>query len=478
MPRLLRALLPIALAVACAPASALGAARMWVGFQDDPSFRWEPNKLEAFDQAREANATIVRVTVYWSRVARQRPLEPANPFDPAYAFDELDEFVRNAQQRGLEVLMTIWGTPRWANGGRPPNRLPTRIGDVRAFAQALASRYSGRHSGLPYVSFYSVWNEPNLQLFLAPQFDARGRSVGPALYAKLYRAAYAGLKIGNPAAVVAIGETSARGRDRPIAIRGLQQTHSPGRFAELLSRVRPRLRFDAWAHHPYPTTPAQRPAQRVRWPNVSLGSLARFGSSLERWFGRTRVPIWITEYGHETRPRDPRGISYATQSRYLAQAFALARRDPRVEMFVWFILQDSPNNPWDSGLVAESGALKPAFVRFATLARPLDARNAIVVVRPRPRPYLLVSGLPIGFYSQAGSVIGITYTLVDGPREPAMTRQTAALLRTDSWFGFHANFTPRVGRSYVVRITASDINGNEVRRTLTLVCRRTPILQR
>jgi hypothetical protein len=472
MQRLLRCLTLVSLAAACAPAAAVAGPRMWVGFQDDPSFRWEPNKLEALDQAQAANATIVRATVYWSRIAPERPFEPANPFDTAYRWDELDELVRNAHQRGLEVLFTIWGTPRWANGGRGQNRLPTRISDLRAFAQALASRYSGRHTGLPHVSFYSVWNEPNLQLFLAPQFDARGRSVGPRLYAKLYRAAYAGLKTGNPAALVAIGETSARGRDRPIAIRGLQQTHSPGRFAELLSRVRPRVRFDAWAHHPYPTTPAQKPAQRVRWPNVSLASIARFGSSLERWFGRTRVPIWVTEYGHETRPRDPRGVSYATQSRFLQQAFALARRDARVEMFIWFILQDSPNNPWESGLVAESGALKPAFARFAALARPLDARNAIVYVQPRPRPYLLVSGLPIGFYSEPGSVIGITYTLVDGARA-ATTRQTAALLGPDSWFGFHAEFRPRVGRSYVVRITASDINGNEVRRTLTLVCRRT-----
>ena len=50
-------------------------------------------------------------------------------------------------------------------------------------------RYSGRFSGYPFVRFYSIWNESNLQLFLAPQFDAKGKSVAPRNYAKLAAAA-------------------------------------------------------------------------------------------------------------------------------------------------------------------------------------------------------------------------------------------------------------------------------------------------
>jgi hypothetical protein len=89
--------------------------------------------------------------------------------------------------------------------------------------------------------------EPNTEQFLAPQFDADGRSVAHALYARLYRAAYTGIKQANPKALVAIGETSSHGRDRPS--RGsVQDSHSPARFARLLSEQRPRLRFDAWGH--------------------------------------------------------------------------------------------------------------------------------------------------------------------------------------------------------------------------------------
>ena len=95
--------------------------------------------------------------------------------------------------------------------------MPRRVADFGAFARALAARYSGRFDGYPFVRFWTVWNEPNLQLFLTPQFDRSGRSVAPANYAKLYAAAYAWIKAGNPRALVGMGETSARGTDQPEA---------------------------------------------------------------------------------------------------------------------------------------------------------------------------------------------------------------------------------------------------------------------
>jgi hypothetical protein len=71
----------------------------------------------------------------------------------------------------------------------------------------------------------------------------------------------------------------------------------------------------------------------------------------------------------------------------------------------------------------------------------------------------------------------MTYTVLDGIRV-VTTRQPAALLMRNSWFGFRAQFTARAGRSYVVRLRAGDMNGNVVRRTLTLVCRRTATRRR
>ena len=233
--RLTRLVFVCALLALAAPVSALAADRMWIGFQDDPTFRWRADRAAMLDKAVDANAGIVRTTVYWSRVAPRRPSNPSNPFDPAYRFDDLDEFVRASQFRGLETLLTIWGTPNWANGSKGQNYAPTRMADITAFSRALAARYSGRFAGYPFVRFYSVWNEPNLEQFLAPTFNSKGKPVSPFTYAKMYRAAYKGLKAGNSRAQVGAGETSPRGRDRPSP-GPIQDSIAPATFARLLRR--------------------------------------------------------------------------------------------------------------------------------------------------------------------------------------------------------------------------------------------------
>src|SRR6476659_10886882 len=256
--------------------------------------------------------------------------------------------------------------------------MPTRVSDFTSFGRAIASRYSGRFVGYPYVRFWSVWNEPNLQLFLSPQFDSQGRSVAPANYAKLAAAAYAGVKAGTPLAKVAVGETSARGSDKA---NGLRPTHSPGKFAELVAKANPRLKFDAWSHHPYPFNPNSPPRQVVKWPNVSLASLPRFDDNLKTWFKRKSVPIWVTEYGHQTRPEDSLGVPYSKQAAYIQQAMSMTAGLPFVDMFIWFVYQDDQGQPWDSGVYTRTGAPKnPSPGRFTASARPLDARNGMITL--------------------------------------------------------------------------------------------------
>ena len=172
---------------------------MLLGFHDDPTFRWSAGAPESLDEVQAAHASLIRTTASWRAIAPRRPLKPADSFDPAYRLGDLDDLVRNAQKRGLQMMITIWGTPGWANGGRRANVPPTRPADLTSFARAIADRYSGRHPGYPYVGRYSIWNEPNLEIFLRPQFDARGRIVSPRIYAGLYKAGHRGIKAGNNA---------------------------------------------------------------------------------------------------------------------------------------------------------------------------------------------------------------------------------------------------------------------------------------
>src|SRR5581483_6417931 len=109
------------------------------------------------------------------------------------------------------------------------------------------------------------------------------------------------------------------------------------------------------------------------WPNVTLSQLPKFEESLDKWFHRT-VPIWITEYGFETKPGEPKGVTPAQQASYLKASTAMVRQWPFVTMYIWFIFRDDPTSTWQSGLLYHSNAEKPAANVFPALARLFDAR--------------------------------------------------------------------------------------------------------
>ena len=171
---------------------------MWFGLLDDQTFRWAPDRALAWSQAKAAHASVIRTVVRWDQIAKTRPAHRLNPFDPAYNFRDLDDFVISAQQRGIEVLLTLWGTPAWANGGAGPAVPPTDTADFAALAHVVAERYSGTYPGLPFARFFSIWNEPNSPTFL--------QAPDPAVaYAALAEAGYSAVKSASPAALVAVG---------------------------------------------------------------------------------------------------------------------------------------------------------------------------------------------------------------------------------------------------------------------------------
>ena len=446
------------IALLAAPAAGVHAAqKMPIGFFDDPSFRWSPTRADNLRQASVAGASVIHTTATWASIAPAKPANASNGDDPAYRLSDLDELVFQSGLYGLRVMIDINGTPKWANGGKAPNVMPKSLGDLTAFAKMLATRYNGRH-GHGSVSLWSVWNEPNLQLFLTPQYVGK-KIVGPANYAKLYKAAYAGIKSGNSFAKVAIGETSARGRDKPLA--GVSASVAPGTFAKLLGQV-PGLKFDAWAHHPYPTSPNLPPTQKVRYPNVTLSTLPIFEKNLNAYFHRS-VPVWITEYGHETKPPDPHGVSYATQAKYAVQAMTIAKNDPNVQMFIWFVFHDSAGNPWQSGLYSAAGDQKPAYDPFGALARLIDGTMFTVKDGSSPRVTMYLPYL--GYYSQPGTPIGLTYVVRDETGKSIVVAQPEVPLQGDNSITFTAAFAPVKGHTYTVSATANEPNGHSETRT-------------
>jgi Cellulase (glycosyl hydrolase family 5) len=455
-------------ALAAVPATTHSARPMLIGFQDDPGFRWSPDRGSMIAAAERAHATIIRATADWSQIAPTRPRLGIDAFDPAYNFSDLDDLTRAAAMNGMTVMLTIWGTPAWANDGRGPNYLPKHMRDLSDFAQAIADRYSGRHPGYPFVGYYTIWNEPNSVRFLAPAFDADGNPASPSLYALICRFVYGGLKAGNPLATVAIGQTSSRGNQvgRPGA-----GSIAPGTFARLLAEVKPAVPFDAWAHHPYSDL-GYGPRQRYRFPNVNLATLHTFEQKLDLWFHRDDIPIWISEYGMETRPSRPGGVTVGQQATYVRQALAIAADDPRVQMFIWFTLRDDPTySTWDSGLIGDAGSHKPAFAVFADAAAELDARNPVVEVPAgTTQPVLRLPLWELAARDGVGCRIGSVISVYSGRRRIG-TGTPEARIGVDGYASFRLPIRRmRAGARYrVVVRDINDIHGNRVSRTAIVV---------
>jgi Cellulase (glycosyl hydrolase family 5) len=457
------ALIALVVLLAVPAATVKAATRMPIGFFDDPSFRWSGERSQNLAAASAAGATVIHTTANWALIAPTKPAFPADADDRAYKLGDLDELVRESARYGLRVMVDITGTPKWANGGQTANHMPTRLSDLSTFVKMLALRYNGRNPGKGQVSLWSVWNEPNLQQFLTPQYVGK-RIVSPSNYAKLYKTVYAAIKSENPWAKVAIGETSAQGRDKPSA--GASQTVSPGTFAHLLSKVSG-LRFDAWAHHPYPTARTAKPTEQVRYPNVTLSTLPQFEKQLAKDFHRT-VPVWITEYGHETKPAQPKGISLSLQASYARQALTIAKKDQLVQMFCWFTFRDSAGNPWKSGLQSASGAPKPALASFTSLAHEIDG-TTVAAKGGRPLGSMTIFVPYLTFYNPVGSLIGITYHVMEGGRVLASGEPQGNIAPDGSVTFSTPNFIPVKGHTYTISATVNDSNGNLQTRQVAVI---------
>ena len=366
-----------------------GAARgMQIGLYDEPQTFGNPTR--AFPLMRTLRTQVVRVNLYWGSapgrtgsglgVARRRPAKPLDPNDRAYNWSLYDRTVSLARRYRLKIVFAIYGTPGWANRGRGPNVPPTRMNDLRNFAYAAAKRYSGtfRPGGtdaayaapLPAVRMWLAWNEPNNPVFLRTQFKRKGKKwvVQSAVdYAKICNSVYSGVKTtllrGEK---VGCGVTAPRGNNAP---RSSRASVSPLAFLRAAKRAGMK-RFDAYAHHPYYSNRSQTPTTKPKAKTaVELGNINVLIKELTRLYGKKRV--WLTEYGYQTSPPDRLfGVSYAKQASYLKQAYTIARKNPRIDMMLWFLLKDQRAlGGWQSGLMTVRGARKPAFKTFQRLPR-------------------------------------------------------------------------------------------------------------
>jgi Glycosyl hydrolase catalytic core len=378
MKKTIARLVLLSMALSAASALALSAAQpaqgsraLIKGIFDEAETIGRPQKT--FPMLRKLRTEAVRVNLYWNDVAARKPIRATDPADPRYRWEEYDRLVEYAARYKIKVVMAIVGTPRWANGGKDKSYAPKRGRDLRNFAYAAAQRYSGTFTEsedvnakpLPAVRHWLAWNEPNNPVFLRPQYKRiKGgwRIESARQYAIICNSIVAGIKAtvlnGEK---IACGVTAPRGNNAPKSSR---PSVSPLAFVRAMKRAGAR-RFDAYAHHPYygsrQETPSTRPKAETA---VTLGNINDLVKEVTRLYGHKR--IWITEYGYQTTPQDKYfGVSYKKQAAYLRQAFAIARRHPRIDMMLWFLIRDQQAvRYWQSGFLTHGRKLKPSFSAF------------------------------------------------------------------------------------------------------------------
>src|SRR5215204_2871499 len=109
----------LVLAAACAAVFAPAtpaASGVRFGIQDDAWLAQGPGTLnQRLDRLQHLGVDVVRFTIHWNQIAPRRPLRALSANDPAYRWELVDPALRGLASRGIQPLVTLYGTPSWAN---------------------------------------------------------------------------------------------------------------------------------------------------------------------------------------------------------------------------------------------------------------------------------------------------------------------------------------------------------------------------
>ena len=392
-PRLLVCALLAATAALLAPSVASASTGQLSLIQDDRELfglgGHDPAGVMA--EMKSLGVDVVRTNVIFYKVykrpsQRKRPsgFNPADPNSAQYDWSGTDRLVQLARANGIKVLMTVTGPgPHWSSTRVSKCRkVPcTYLPNTKVFGQfaaAVAKRYKGM------VTYYSIWNEPNLEVWLTPQIKRAGGTrveLAGLHYRKLFQAGYKSIARFDRARRnrVLLGETAAISNPLPFlnATFCLAPNGRPftGRAKRAAGCKAGRLNSAGFAIHPYNFGGYGTPRSKTRNRSaLSIAYMPRLHKLSGNAVRRKRIPgrgrgVYITEFGFQTKPPDRlSSISPARQAQYINESDRLTYGDRLVKMAGQYELYDVPfADQFNSGLrfsTERGGGQKPSFAAY------------------------------------------------------------------------------------------------------------------
>src|SRR3954468_6259869 len=114
-----------------APAVATASSHVQYGVQDDAWLLYGPEApAKRIAILQRLGVDVVRMTIRWDTVAQREPRDARDPSDPAYDWSLYDPILQRLRAAHIAVLVSLWGTPSWANGGEEPDYMPGGRADL------------------------------------------------------------------------------------------------------------------------------------------------------------------------------------------------------------------------------------------------------------------------------------------------------------------------------------------------------------
>ena len=327
------------------------------GFATTPDFNG-PDADLAYARAREAGATFIRIYTDWGQIAPADPsargANPRDPENPNYRWVTLDEAINRARANKLTPIVDVMSAPKWAWGAASSTEpgagsVKPSLAALASFTAAAAERYSGRTAGRPRVKYWQLWNEPNLSLYLRPQFQG-DKLISPDWYRQMTNTFYKAVHAARADNVVIAGGTSPFGGFSEQSV-----SSAPLRFMRDLlcmstgAHPRPtcakKIQFDIWSHHPY--TSGDPTHKAFSADDVSLGDLPAMKRVLDaavkagHVVSRQHIRFWVTEFSWDSQPGDPRGVPARMHARWVSEGLYRMWQNG-VSQVTWFNLRDDP----------------------------------------------------------------------------------------------------------------------------------------